>query len=590
MINPLKILERCFALWSYMALFSYALMGRVDNLFAQEIGPENDPQAKPVPAVEFTHTEIQGIGWAFEALLQYPESERPFIRLVYMPPWATEDWITALDYAVNSACGQGPQLVKADIHSGGWILAYNLRALAPKEEQTLRLAKVWDSIANRDSVFHIPSTNLDKTAEKQNIVVLAPHLQAALAIAAKDMGKEKKEGKRIDELLIDFTNSPGAIYPAEFLVEQLLTSVKGKYPEFRQIEFRVKDKDVTPLENELRKHGFDVKRSRQLYANKSALIQVSDITGKNRIVETVPGLAGYRPLVSTFDTNDARIRPDEAFVRNPLEFDTVFDAQEIFEPIENGLIAFLLTNNKGEFQRVAPPNVVADWRKPDGHTKELEMGMSCIVCHTPGDARGYLHVRNDFEKLINSGADYFGDNFTYKNGLKISRQEALAIFIGRYSERIDDENGILGRARQDYEKAILALYPQDGKIRPNPVESLGETVRQIWHGYRYRKLDAQLVCLDMGIKLEKPETAAKVLRSLIPATKPGETEDVLIPLLKNGLQIDRDAYNGIRPEIARRAVLTRPVIEEQYRKRAGVDDVKKQTRTNLRQETVHATP
>ena len=71
-------------------------------------GPEQKAQAQP------HHTEIDAVGWAFDALLKYPAERRAYVRFVYLPPWADPEWIGVMDYAVNSACGHGRVLHRAD--------------------------------------------------------------------------------------------------------------------------------------------------------------------------------------------------------------------------------------------------------------------------------------------------------------------------------------------------------------------------------------------------------------------------------------------------------------------------------------------
>lgn len=535
----------------------------------------------PATQVELLHTEADAVGLAFTALASYPAEAQPYIRFVWIPPWADPEWIGAMDFAVNAACGHSRVLHRADRHAGGWLLAYNLERLAPGPELA-QLVATWDGLAVDESRFHVPSVNVQEipaTVEPANIgprtkkvfeseikthrvetkvALLAPHLQDALARHVTDAS----QSQRLDVLVTQLTSSTGGIYPADFLLEQLLTSLRGKYPEFRQLQFKVAS--GTPFQNHLAKRGFFFERSRDVSGDKGALLLISGVTGKGRVVMTTYGIASRQPLAVTFDFKDSSVRPDQQFVRNLIEFDALADAKEAFAPLPNGLIEYLLADAKNNFQRSAPPDVVADSTKPDGHTKELEMGMSCILCHASGD--GYRTVRNDMEFLLGSDADFFGDAISYTNAdrqtIALTRAEAVAIVAGRYGERIDEPDGVLGRARRDFIRAVDALTDYEVKVdEPTAVARLGAKLKEIYHGYRYRTIDAERACLELGVRVPSGQGLA-TLKKLVPPPAAGQPEDVMIALLRNGATIRRDDFSAVYVEMARRASLNRNSLAE----------------------------
>jgi hypothetical protein len=350
-------------------------------------------------------------------------------------------------------------------------------------------------------------------------------------------------------LLTQLGQSTGGIYPADFLVEQLLTSARGKYPEFRQIDFSAK------LGDHLAKRGFFFGETKDLRGEKGAVLIASDVTGKGRSVLTAYGVASRLPVAVTFDLRDSTTRPDAQFVRNLIEFRA--DASEALVPMPNGLWEGLLADGEGKLQRVAPPDVVADSTKPDGHTKELEMGMSCVLCHATDN--GYRTARNDLELLQGADADYFGDEIVYR-GKTLTRAEAVAIVAGRYGERIDEPDGVLGRARRDYVRAVdqLTDYPVTAG-GPTSVQQLGAKLKAVYHTYRYQRIDAERACLELGVRVPT-ERAIATLRQLVPPPQAGERQDVLIALLKNGASIRRDDFDAIYGDMARSAIDTRPAL------------------------------
>ncbi len=543
-------------------------------------GPAEAPGAVVAAAqpVVLQHTEADAVGWAFEALLGYPEADQPYIRFVYVPAWADPEWIGVVDFAVNTAASHSRNLIRGDRHAGGWLLAYNLKALAPEPKELARLLATWDGLAIKESRFHVPAIDLVDVVEivevqerdrfgrlvkvKKNharqvsrrTAFLAPHLEAKLAQHATDATRSA----RVDVLVAQLTRSTGGIYPADFLVEQLLTSLRGNYVEFRQIDLASADSRLTPLEAHLRKRGFFFDAAKDARGDKGAVQLVSEVTGKSRIVLAVFGLASRTPMTITFDFKDSNTRPDAQFIRNLIEFDRNVDASEIFIPLPNGLIEYVLADGRGQIQRAAPADVVADSTKPNGHTKELEMGMSCVVCHAPHD--GYQPVRNDLELLLGSDADFFGEQIEVtRGGAKrvLSRQEALDLVVGRYTEPLDEPDGILGRARRDYMRAValLADYQIEAGGK-SAVARLGDKTREIYHDYRYARIGADRACLELGLKVP-PGTGRTYLKQLVPPPAAGEREDVLIALLRNGAEIRRDDMDAIYVEMARRATATR---------------------------------
>ncbi len=548
------------------------------------------------------HTEIDAVGWAFNALIKYPVERQPFIRFVYLPPWADPEWIGVMDYAVNTACSQTRVLYRADRHAGGWLLAYDMSKYA-RDEELLNLMAVWDRLAIQDPYFHVPAVNVQfiscKTCEgggklrfsdgsigpchvcngrgkvkggSPNVALLAPHLQAAIARHATD----EKKNERVDVLVTRMTASSGAIYRADWLLEMLLTSARGKYPEFRQIKFAKGESGLTPLEAHLKKRGFSVEASIKAGGEKGALMLISELHGKSRVILAVYGVASRTPLVSTYDFKDSRIRPDQQFIRNVVEFRGLADASEAFVPMPNGLLEYILSNSKGEFIRVAPSDVAIDHTKPDGHTKELEMGMSCVICHSPSD--GYNLVRNDMELLLGADTDFFGDDFSFINrdGKKevLSRAEIVDLVAGRFGERIDEPDGVLGRARRDYSRAVGRVTDYKTQADgPSVVARLGSKIKEIYHEYRYRRINAERVCLELGVRVP-PGTGISVLRKLVPVQVAGSTEDVLVSLLRNGAVIKRADMEAIYGEMARRSIEHRKKIGDQDANKTKKDEAK----------------
>ena len=149
---------------------------------------QNEPQ--PVIQRPPRHNTVDAVRWAAVALAEYKPERRKFIRFVYVPEWADKEWIGAMNFAVNAAASQVRTIHVADIHAGGWLLAYDLSRLATKEK-LVRLVEVWDGLAVDDPYFHVPSVNVD-SAPSVGLAILAPHLEEAAAVNLTNPGADKR--------------------------------------------------------------------------------------------------------------------------------------------------------------------------------------------------------------------------------------------------------------------------------------------------------------------------------------------------------------------------------------------------------------
>ena len=526
-------------------------------------GGEAQASQAPPPKIELLNTEADAVGWALTALLEYPEAARPTVRFVWIPPYGDKEWIGAVNFAMNAACSHSRVLHRGRPFAQGYLLGFDFAQLVPEPDLRAKVLAVYDGLAVDDPVFHISQVNVaevDAAGQTQPptkpVVILAPHLQDALAKHAGDDAKSK----RLDVMVTQLTSSTGAIYRADFVLEQVLTSLRGKYPELRQFPLAKPADGSKPVNDLLAKRGFFLGHSRDFGGEKGAVLLQSGVTGSGRVVLVAPGLASRLPLAVTFDQKDSQARPDRQFIRNLIEFEPFSDASELLIGMPNGLMEFALADSAGNIQRSAPSNIVADSTKPDGHTKELEGAMSCIVCHAP--EKGYRTARNDMEFFQGADTDFFGDGpqtYTKVDGTKmtLTREEAVALVASRYGDRIDDPEGPLGRARRDYVYAVTQLtdYPltADG---PSSVQLVGEKIKEIYHGWRYRTVDAERACLELGVRVSADQAVA-TLRKLCPPPAAGEQEDVVIALLRNGAPIKRDDFNAVYSEMARRAMVNR---------------------------------
>lgn len=535
------------ALLALMAVSQFP--GADDTISLRVVDQNETPKITARP--KLLHTEIDTVGWALNALATYDQHRQPFVRFVALPGWASPSWIGAVNMAVNLSANHARVVVPADVHAGGWLLAYDFARLVPDPFEREKVIAVWDSLATRDSKYHLSELNIDENLEGR-VALLAPHLQEALARHAADADKSL----RLDVLMTQLTASTGAIYPADFVIDQCLSSTYGKYPEFRLIDFDGDGKS-NGLQTRLKRYGYFFEFSVKSRGEKGAILLVSDITRKSRAVFSVFGTQSRTPAWGTFDFQRKSARPDEQFIRNLIDPFALSDASEWFVPLPNGLVEYLLADGKGNIVRTAPPDVAIDHQKPLGG--ELEMGISCVTCHYPHTQYQPIQ-RNDLNLILGSNIDYLGDEISV-SGVKLTREEAVDIVSGRYGEEL--ERVLLPRSRQDFNDAVFRLAPHPVEAGGlNATQAVGELIQEIWYRYRYATIDADRACLELGVEVP-PGQGRKYLQTLTP---PSGQEDIVIALLKQGVAVNRHDFDAIYTELARRAVAGRESIRKELEK------------------------
>lgn len=534
--------------------------------------------------VKLLPNESDAVVWVLEALAQIDEQQRPFTRFVWIPSWGGAEWIGMLDFAINSVISQSRTLYRGRQFAGGWLLAYDLSLYAQGQELAT-LIKLWDELAIKDPYFHVPNVNTieidcslcggtgrvrgsrsgytvpcktcngtGKVKTTRKVAILAPHVEAAIAKNVTHLDKSE----RVDVLVTQLTSSTGAIYRADWLIEQLFTSVRGQYTEFRQQTFQG-EQGLTPLQTLLKKRGYDLESAVEVGGEKGCYLIKSGVTGKNRVILAFYGVGSRSPAILTFDPAEQRTRPDEQFIQNLVDIFRLDDAGEAFIPLQNGMIEYVLSDGNGNLQRTAPDVVVADQTKPFGHTTILECGMSCVVCHMPDN--GYKTARNDMQYMLGARLDFFGEDLSFERKGKttiLNRQQVIDLLVSRYAERIDEPDGVLGRARRDYLRALdrLTDYP----IGPQTSsQRLGALILNTYHDYYYGMVDAKKALKELGIQSPAGQEL-QVFNQAVPTLAVGEVDQILLDWLRQGAEIKRIDWEPLYVEAARRAVPYRATL------------------------------
>lgn len=376
----------------------------------------DDLAGKPVAST------VDAVGWALADIATMAEPDRPFARYVWIPPWGTDRWIAATNFAVNTAASHAQTIQHGAVVANGWLLRYDLRRLAPNSKQLAQLLATWDGLALQDPYFHVPEAN-----SKVPAAILAPHLRQQEAVA-----------------LAGLSLSTGAVYRADFLVTKMLSTLEGgKYYDFLQVD-RQPEKG-TPQDAWLANLGIFEAQTKAIAGDQRTALFRSNITGKPRRIDVLFGIGRGGSLCTiTHDVADEDTDAGQHPLRNLIAFSD--SAREIIVQRPNGTHAFALTNSDGEFVDSAPDNVARDHTVPAPYTSRLQPAISCIRCHGPHD--GYQPFGNDVAKILSSRLDVFSD--LQVDGIALTREQAVDRLAGLYAGQLDVPDGLIGRARRDY--------------------------------------------------------------------------------------------------------------------------------------------
>lgn len=426
----------------------------------------DDIAGKPVAST------VDAVGWALADIATLPESDRPFARFVWIPPWGTDRWIAATNFAVNTAASHAQTIQNGAVIANGWMLRYDLRRLAPNPKQLAKLLATWDGLALQDPYFHVPEQN-----SKVPAAILSPHLKQQEAVA-----------------LSGLSLSTGAVYRADFFLVKMLSTLEGgKYYDFLQVD-REGSKDSTPQDAWLASLGIFEQQTKALSGDQRTALFRSNITGKPRRIDVLYGLGRGGSLCTiTHDISDEDTDAGQHPLRNLIAFSD--SAREIIVQRPNGTHAFALTNSDGQFVDSAPDNVARDHTVPAPYTSRLQSAISCIRCHGPHD--GYQPFGNDVAKILSSRLDVFSD--LKVDGITITREQAVDRLAGLYAGQLDVADGPIGRARRDYLTTVAristGLIPQ---AETSLVSEISSEVAGIFSGYKYTPVTPEIAVAELG--------------------------------------------------------------------------------------------
>jgi hypothetical protein len=468
-------------------------------------------------------TAADAVGWALGDIATMPESDRPFNRYVWIPPWGNERWIAAVNFSVNTAASHSNVIQLGTPVANGWMLRYDLRRLAPSVTQLNKLLETWDGLAVQDAYFHVPQINTNLPT-----AVLAPHLREVEAVA-----------------LAGLSLSTGAIYRADYLIVKMLTTLEGgRYYDFLQIpRGDAVPKESSPQATWFASLGVFEGTTEKLRADQRSAIVRSGVTGKPRRIDVFHGLGRGGNLVTiTRDIADEDIGPGQNPFLNLLDFDD--RAREVIIIRPNGTQAYALFNDQGQFQDVVPDNIATDDTIQTPHTKRLQTGISCIRCHGPTD--GYQPFGNDVQKLLSSQVDVFSD---LAAGQDQTREQIIDRLAGLYAGQLDIPNGPIGRGRMDYGSAVYRIVGGVFGDAPSVVAATHAQVSQIFASYRYDLVTPARACAELGLLVDETQGVAG-LKQVLGPVGPTVIVNPVEGMLRAGIPVNRSQFEPALADMA----------------------------------------
>jgi hypothetical protein len=477
---------------------------------------------------EILHTETDAvIGAAIDA----SAAPATYVRYVWNAD-ADKDVAAAVSFAVNTAISKATTIQRLESVAGGRLIRIDFERLCPKDADLKRALQLWDRLAEQDRAFYIREHEATAPYVAEDGKTYRHKWKVAFGsqcgiYTGPDTPPDMKECVRLTVM----TKTSTPIVRAKRLTVKSLSQLDGFYYEFAGIR-KSQRAGLSDFEQFLDDHGVDLKKAKELRAERRAAVLRSGVTAKPRAIEEIQGLLGT--AVWTEDIVDDNRNPKAHPVLTLL--DPKFDAIEAIALKSNGMCDFALFNGKGELQNAVPDNVTKDHTIPAPFTARLQPAISCIRCHATG--KGFRTLRNDIQTLLRSKPeggyrfDIVGDD-----SVKDSR-DAIDRLAGLYRGNLER----LDRGRQDYSDSVFLAT---GGLS---VEQVAGHVHAIQDEEQFSEVTAQRMCRYLGVGVNEDE-AVPVLRGLLhPETAPGGREDARIGFLKAGLSITTQDADEILPD------------------------------------------
>lgn len=484
--------------------------------------------------------------------------QEPAAAVVMRYVWVQDpDWWRAVSLALNSAASSVGSMALPKPLAGGFVLRVDLRLYARDQAALRELIDDWERLADEpyftevvevfdvEKVIFAPRYTWEgkeyTTVKARALRVPARHAGGLLGKAgyeplmkAINGGAEPPNGCGPLELLWYHAASRAPIVEGRRLVARLLSQVNLGFGEPLYYEFLNFDRNPNRTN---KKSDLDVileeRGASRFRGFRASVVDHSGVTEKKRRVifirqtEVLVG-NGHAVVFITEDPSNKQQGFENDPFRNALGFRHT--AKEVLLEAPNGLLVSLLTNEQGELQDAAPPDVVSDRMAPGHATTELHAGVAvCLRCHVLEEGRGFRKLGNDLYALRQAGLKVL-DDVSQSKAFEAQNKIAEA-----YDWQPEDET--LPAARRALEQAVF---------RATGGLSIEEGIASLiapYNAYIYGRVSPAEALASLGIEVAEGDAARKFRKVLgLPELK-----------VVNG-RLSLAFVPGIDPTIARLAV------------------------------------
>lgn len=301
---------------------------------------------------------------------QLPPDEAHVTRYERLPD-DPEDAFRVVAFWTNSLSDRSI-LTPPRVLKGGEVIALNLLKY---DRVGKRWLEVWERLADVDPFWHTQFEWEDWGRRDEKGVWT--HTKYVVKPLRSAVGNALVDYRDMAELVV-LTGSAAPIVEADWWAAQVC----------RQINTEQQDKKIGYYEwlgikdrktfEKLAK--FNERDSIEGDYEPRAILPKSGVSMQGRQIEFYRALWGI--YSRTLDNNEGRGRANP--IQNIKKGDYVHKAERHFAQASNGLFYYLLSDDKGVRQDVAPANVVGGDSTSGTNDAQIHVGLSCAVCHTKG--------------------------------------------------------------------------------------------------------------------------------------------------------------------------------------------------------------
>lgn len=531
-----------------VALLMVALLAQVDT-------PQAAPKVRNPPVLTKVADPYDAAAWAVQDALALRTKNQTAAHCLYLWIGPDEDPNVAKinSLAANSALSHSATIQLPELTAGGRLIRWDLRKLAPKPRDFARLVGVINDLSIGEPFWHVDLKALGLPAAKCKPFVWldGKTYHATFSVPAPATAEAY-------QILQHETGLKTPLMRADYFLRRISSTIQGgRYYHARGfITYDQHGKEKRLTETEIfAQFGNSTELSRKVEGDDRVGITISGVTGQARAVEFGQGAIGqWRITYDRFSDNE-KIGAHPLY--NLLSVVNKADGRETIFEMPNGLLAYILTDGKGNLVDEAPNRLVTDHRTPVPHPAQLFPMVSCVRCHaasggvqrTPNDVARLLRNPKDLDAF----ADFGGTGFTAHD---IDRLAGL--YGGDFERRSRD-------ARNRYADAVFVA------TRGMTAKDAGDELAHQYEAYWQTPVSAERQLRDLGwSKPRSPQARDKALETLLDKQ---ETDllvwgqkatrlDPLIPAPRLGIPIRTQDHERTFAEQFRRAFLHRHEVTQ----------------------------